>query len=645
MHEALVLDRSPLGRNLDLNDGIAAGVHGRIVHVDDILALLAVGLLDRLLHLLDGLVERNDVGDLEERRLHDRVGARTQSQLGGDLRGVDDIEVDLVLGEVSLHVRGQRLAGRSGVVHRVEQERAAGLQALEHVVLVHVRRHVAGHEVGRGDQIGRSDGQVAETQVRRGVTARFLRVVGEVCLTVFVRRAADDLDRVLVGAHRTVGAQTEEERFERAGLGQRDLLAHGQRTERHVVHDTHRELVLGFVGREVREHGQHLRRRGVLRRKTVTAADDERLVLARAGGESLHHVEVERIAVGSRLLGAVQHADALHAFGQHLHHVFHREGTVEVNGHDTHLPAFGVQVIDRLLEGLGHRTHRDHDVLGVCGSVVYERLVLAAGDLRNLAHRVCDHVGHGVIEGVGGFAGLEIDVGVLGRTARHGVFGVERTLAEGLQRIAVEHRRQGGFVDQLDLLDLMRGAESVEEVQERHARLERHDVRHAREVHHLLYGRGGDHCESGLAGRHDVLMVAENRQRLRGQRARRHVEHAGKQLAGDLVHIRNHQQQALRRGKRRSEGAALERTVHGACGARLGLHLHDFHRFAENIFTTLCSPLVHELGHGRGGRDGVNRRNFREHVCNMRRSVITVTRDKFLFCHFVKILDDIVCVF
>ena len=75
MHEALVLDRSPLGRNLDLNDGIAAGVHGRIVHVDDILALLAVGLLDRLLHLLDGLVERNDVGDLEERRLHDRVGA------------------------------------------------------------------------------------------------------------------------------------------------------------------------------------------------------------------------------------------------------------------------------------------------------------------------------------------------------------------------------------------------------------------------------------------------------------------------------------------------------------------------------------------------------------------------------------------
>ena len=110
--------------------------------------------------------------------------------------------------------------------------------------------------------IGRSDRQVAETQVRRGVTARLLRVVREVCLAIFVRRAADDLDRVLVGAYRTVGTQAEEERLERTGLGERNLLAHGQRAEGHVVHDAHRELVLGLVGPEVGEHGQHLRQIG-----------------------------------------------------------------------------------------------------------------------------------------------------------------------------------------------------------------------------------------------------------------------------------------------------------------------------------------------------------------------------------------------
>ena len=39
---------------------------------------------------------------------------------------------------------------------------------IDTVVLVDVRRHVAGHEVGGGHQIGRRDRQVAETQVRRG---------------------------------------------------------------------------------------------------------------------------------------------------------------------------------------------------------------------------------------------------------------------------------------------------------------------------------------------------------------------------------------------------------------------------------------------------------------------------------------------
>ena len=646
MCEALVVDLCPFGRHLDLDHGVAAGVDGRIVHVDDVLALLAVGFQDGMLHLVDSLVERDDVGDLEECRLHDGIRTRTQPELGGDLRGVDDIEIDLVLGQIGFHMVGQRGAGGSRVVHRVEQERTAGFQPFQHVVLVDVRRHVAGHEVGRGDQVGRSDRQVAETQVRRGVTARLLRVVREICLAIFVRRAADDLDRVLVGAYRTVRPQAEEQRLECTGLGERNLLAHGQRAEGHVVHDAHRKLVLGLVGPEVGEHGQHLRRRGVFGRKAVAAADDERFAVGRnilAVGECLDDIQVERVAVGTRFLRTVEHADALHRFGQHLAQVFHRERAVEVYRHDAHLPATGVQVVDRLPEGFRHRPHRHDDMLGIFCPVVYERLVLAASDLRNLAHRLGNHVGHGVIETVGGLAGLEIDVGVLRRTAGDGVLGVERPPAELSQRIAVEHGGQGGLVDQLDLLDLVRGTEAVEEVQERHARFERHDMRHARQIHHLLYRRGGQHGEPGLAGGHDVLVVSENRQRLCGQRTRRDVEHARQQFAGDLIHIGDHQQQTLRRGERRRQGTALQRTVHGACGTGFGLHLDNFHRFAENILATLGGPLVHEFGHGRRRRDGIDRRNFREHVCNMCRSVVTITSDKFLFCHFVKILDDIVC--
>ena len=57
------LDIRPLGRDFDLHDCVTARIDGRIVHIDDVLALLAVALIDRFLHLLDGLLERNHVRD------------------------------------------------------------------------------------------------------------------------------------------------------------------------------------------------------------------------------------------------------------------------------------------------------------------------------------------------------------------------------------------------------------------------------------------------------------------------------------------------------------------------------------------------------------------------------------------------------
>ena len=59
-------------------------------------------------------------------------------------------------------------------------------------------------------------------------------------------------------------------------------------------------------------------------------------------GERLHDIQIQRVAVGSRLLGAVEHADALHSLGQHgASRYFTENGTVEVYGHHTHLSAAG----------------------------------------------------------------------------------------------------------------------------------------------------------------------------------------------------------------------------------------------------------------------------------------------------------------
>ena len=48
---------------------------------------------------------------------------------------------------------------------------------------------------------------------------------------------------------------------------------------------------------------------------------------------------------------------------------------------------------------------------------------------------------------------------------------------------------------------------------------------------------------------------------------------AGQLLAGDLVHVGDHQQQALGGGVGGGQGAGGQRAVHRAGGAGLGLHL------------------------------------------------------------------------
>jgi len=55
------------------------------------------------------------------------------------------------------------------------------------------------------------------------------------------------------------------------------------------------------------------------------------------------------------------------------------------------------------------------------------------------------------------------------------------------------------------------------------------------------------------------------------------MEHGREQFAGHLVHIRDHEQQALRGGVRRGQGAGIQRTVDSAGCAGLCLHfLHSW---------------------------------------------------------------------
>ena len=124
-------------------------------------------------------------------------------------------------------------------------------------------------------------------------------------------------------------------------------------------------------------------------------------------------------------------------------------------------------------------------------------------------------------------------------------------------------------------------------------------------------------------------MISEDVECLRSHAACGHMEHAGEQLTGDLVHIGDHQEQTLRRGVGGGQRARTQRAVDGTCRARLGLHFHHLDGGAEDVLESLCGPLVHIVSHRAGGGNRVDACDLCERVAHCRGCLVTVHRHFF----------------
>ena len=78
-------------------------VDGGVVHVDDGLSFVAVGVDDGVFEVGDGFFNGDDASEFEEGGLHDHVEASAEAELLGDGYGVDDVEFDVVVGDGSFH--------------------------------------------------------------------------------------------------------------------------------------------------------------------------------------------------------------------------------------------------------------------------------------------------------------------------------------------------------------------------------------------------------------------------------------------------------------------------------------------------------------------------------------------------------------
>src|SRR5664279_1238757 len=120
----------------------------------------------------------------------------------------------------------------------------------------------------------------------------------------------------------------------------------------------------------------------------------------------------------------------------------------------------------RLLDGLRARAHHDDHTLGVRIAGVLDDVQAAAGAFGEARHRVFDDVRDASIEGVHGLARLEVDVRVLSRAADERALRRQGPAAMRPYELLGHERAQVVVGEQVDRVQLVRGPEAVEEVDE-----------------------------------------------------------------------------------------------------------------------------------------------------------------------------------
>ena len=282
------------GRNRNLFEIRQGRIDSREVLRHDCFAALAVGLLDRLLDLLDRLILGQHARDGKEAGLHDGVHARTHAGVASHLAAVDDVEGNLLLDDLVLNGLRQVVPDLRGRIDRVQQEGRTFDRRLQNIHLLKEGEVVAGDKAGARNQIRGADRSRTEAQVRGRHRARLLRVIHEVALRVIRRLGTDDLDRVLVGTNRAVRAQAVEQRAVRLHVLGREAVIVVQAGEGHVVVDTDREVNL--------------------RRQAVASANHRRSLEPQGGGvfrQHRDHVLIERLTGRTRLLATIKNGNRL----------------------------------------------------------------------------------------------------------------------------------------------------------------------------------------------------------------------------------------------------------------------------------------------------------------------------------------------
>jgi hypothetical protein len=317
-------------------------------------------------------------------------------------------------------------------------------------------------------------------------------------------------------------------------------------------------------------------------------------------------VEVQGLAGRAGLLRAIQHGQGAHAPRQRGHQIPSGERAEEPHLHETDPLAAGIHPLHGLVSRLGSRPHHDEHAFRLRVAHVVEQAIGPACQRGEAVHRVLNQPGTVEVVGVGRFPRLEEGVGVLRGAPQNGMVRVQGPIPVAADEVVVEQRAEIVVGQLLDLGHFVRRPEAVEEVEERDPAAQRGGVGDGGHVVGLLHGARGQHGEARGPAGHHVGVIPEDGQGMRRHGPRGHVHAERRQLPGDLVHVGDHQQQALGRREGGGQAAGLQRAVDGPRRSGLRLHLDDLGHGSPHVGPGADRPGVGQLSHGRGRRDRID---------------------------------------
>ena len=322
---------------------------------------------------------------------------------------------------------------------------------------------MTGNEIRHGHVIGGTDRFVPEAQMALGHTAGFLGVIFKVCLCILIGIVPDDLDGVLVGADRAVGAQSPELAGQNGLSGSHDVFPNGKGTHRHIVMDAHGEVIL-LLPCHIIKHRFHMGGDGILGRQSVTSAQDFHGPGALTQGGA--HIFVQRFTHASRLLSPIQHRNDLCALGDRFQQMRNRERPVQMDLYHTDLLPLLHQIVHYFHSRFTDRTHGDNDPFRLMITVVIEQFIVSSGNLVDGVHFFLDHFRQPVICRIAGLSALEEGIRILQGGADRGVLGIQSMIPEIIDPVPVYQLGKVLIIQHIDFLDLMTGTESVKEMHE-----------------------------------------------------------------------------------------------------------------------------------------------------------------------------------